>query len=521
MVQAITRYRSCPLWARVITHFGRMVNRPYLHAVREMSCTVLQYRGIGHFFCHSALFLFLLGAEIAHAQINPDDTFVEELHLTLQESIEIALEQNVTLLNSRLDREIGKLNYQEEEKTFDPKFSVNLNPSVNRSEGNVDLDAGITFKLPTGSTARVSLNANKNITANDSGTDTYSVTFIQPLLKGAGFVQGTDTLRLARQREITDILGFRDTIASVIDSVVRAYHSLIQSNMSVQISEGALERARKQSNVTKALIKAGRTAQLELTRSQSTITQSEIALLEAKNSRNTNSSRLSDLLNLPNDIRLVPKEGSFDELSEEDIGGLVDLEASTRQALDNSTALRTAVFRVENAEIGRLNAKNNLLPNLDFDTTVTRNDAVGKTTHTAKLTLSMPLIDPDRKSKFIGIERAENELVKARRNLEAQRESIRRKVRNSVYNVERRHQDIQLSREARELAEKNLAIEQAKFEQGLSSSFQVASSQDDLLRAQNAEINAVIAYRDAKLTLHQDMGITLDVWGIEVEEIAP
>ncbi len=472
-----------------------------------------------HLFCGSLVVVFMLGSGIAQAQMNPDETFIEEMHLTLEESIEIALKQNIELLNSRLDREISKLDFQENERIFDPKFSVNLKPSVNRSEDRVDLDSGIMFKLPTGTSAMVRLSADKNITAN--GADTYSVTFTQPLLKGAGFVQGTDQLRRARQNEITNILSFRDQIAAKVVEVIRAYYSLIQSNMRVEISEGALERARKQSAVTEALIKAGRRAELELTRSQSTVTQSELSLQDAKNSRNTSSSSLSRLLNLPNNIRLVPKEGFVEEMTDENISDLVDLETSTRQALDSSTSLRSATFRVENAEVDLLNTKNNQLPDLNFNTVISRDDNVGKTTHTANLTLSIPLVDPERNNKLIDIRRRENEVVKAKRSLENQRESIRRQVRDSVYNVERRYRDIELSREARELAEKNLTIEQAKFQQGLSSSFEVASSQDELLNAQNAEINSVIAYREARLSLQQTTGTILDVWGIEIEEIEP
>jgi len=502
-----------------IPDFRRRSDRSCFHAVPEMSSSVLQYGSISRFLCCSVLLLVLLEINVSQAQINPDDTFTEELHLTLQESIEIALKQNSGLLDSRLDREIDKLNLEEAEKKFEPKFSVGSSANTSRgSEENVGIDAGITFALPTGSGASISLNADKNITANNSGADSYSVRFTQPLLKGAGLVQGTDSLRLARQTETKNILGFRDRVASLIVQVIKSYYSLIQSNMQVQTNEGALERALKQSNVTQALIKAGRIAQLELTRSQSTIAQRELALLRAKNSRNASTLTLSNLLNLPNDIRLVPREDSLDELSDEEAGSLVDLEASTRQALDNRKDIRDAMFEVENAEVNLLITKNNLLPDLSLNTTVTRNDVAGKTSHSAGLRLSIPLNEPNRKSRLVS---AENRLFKARRNLDTNRESIRNEIRRLATNVELSYRVTQLSREARELAERNLSIEQAKFGQGLSSTFEVASSQDELLSAQNAEINDVIAFRNAKLDLHQAMGITLDVWGIEVEEVAP
>jgi len=502
---------------RIIAHIPGQVDSTVFRVLVTVSPMMRQFNTVNRFICRSVLLVLFLGVNVSLAQMNPDDTFTEELHLTLLESIEIALEQNRTLLDSRLNREEQKLRLEVDEKQFDPLFSVNSRASAGRdSEEAADIGAGISFKLPTGGS--VQLRADKNITANNSGANNASVTFTQPLLKGAGLLAGTDSLRKSRKQEILNILSFRDEVANLIASVIQSYHTLIQSNMQVQINEGALERARKQRDVTEALIQAGRIAPLEITRSESTIAQRELALLRAKNSRNTSSLTLSNLLNLPSHIRLIPKEDSLEELSDDDVSNIVDLDSNTRQALDNRREIRAAMFRIEDAEISLQLTENQLLPDLSLSATISRDNVSGRSDHRASLNLTIPLNEPDRKLRRVS---AKNELIKAKRNLANQRESISSEVRRAATDVELGFRVIQLSREARELAERNLTVELAKFGQGLSSTFEVASSQDELLSAQNSEIQDVIAYRNAKLSLHRAVGIILDVWGIEIEKIDP
>ena len=79
----------------------------------------------------------------------------------------------------------------------------------------------------------------------------------------------------------------------------------------------------------------------------------------------------------------------------------------------------------------------------------------------------------------------------------------------------------ELARGARALAERNLAVEEAKFGQGLSSTFEVASSEEELVRAEQAEADAIVSYLDALTRLDRTAGRTLDRWDVRLESAAP
>ena len=64
-------------------------------------------------------------------------------------------------------------------------------------------------------------------------------------------------------------------------------------------------------------------------------------------------------------------------------------------------------------------------------------------------------------------------------------------------------------------------MEEAKFGQGLSSTFEVAASEEELVRAEQAEADAILAYLDALTRLDRTAGRTLDRWGVRLEAVAP
>ena len=460
----------------------------------------------------------LLCSVVTELRASPDEKFTDERHLTLLEAVGILLQRNRQVLNLRLDREEQKFSLEVDEDQFGPKFSVNASTSARRDDvagdDTASIRGNITLKLPAGGNIVVS--TGKNITGKEFSDSEVSLT--QPLLKGAGMDVGRASLHRSRNREMVNALSLRQTVAGLVHSVIQSYRSLIQASMQLKNNEAALERARDQIKVTQALIRAGRVAKREITRTESTIAQREIALLRAVNSRDSASLALAGILNLPGSMRLVPDEVSHEGLYGEDSAGDIGLESRIDEALGNRPEIHKAMLEIKNAKIDLLLARNSLLPDLSLTASIIQDHETGESDQRTMLNLAIPLNDENMK---LGHVRAKNALIKAERELERLRESISIEVRQAVTEVEIGYRVVQLARQARELAEKNLAVEQAKFGQGLSSTFEVASSQDDLLAAQNEEIDRIITYRNARSKLHQALGTTLDVWGIEIETVVP
>ena len=93
------------------------------------------------------------------------------------------------------------------------------------------------------------------------------------------------------------------------------------------------------------------------------------------------------------------------------------------------------------------------------------------------------------------------------------------RVRQAIHDVDVGRRRIDLARKARRLAQETLEIERSKLRQGLSSTFHLGRFEDELVEAQNAEVDALIGYRNALTALDRTLGTTLQTWGIEVERI--
>jgi outer membrane protein TolC len=113
---------------------------------------------------------------------------------------------------------------------------------------------------------------------------------------------------------------------------------------------------------------------------------------------------------------------------------------------------------------------------------------------------------------------AELALEEGRVTLDDLRLSILTEVRRSARGVEAAAEAIDLAKKSTDLAERNLDAEQKRYENGLSTSFQVLEIQEDLTQARSREVSAVAAYRRALVAFYRAMGRLLDENGIQLED---
>lgn len=91
-------------------------------------------------------------------------------------------------------------------------------------------------------------------------------------------------------------------------------------------------------------------------------------------------------------------------------------------------------------------------------------------------------------------------------------------VSNAVIGIQQARVRYQASSKSRVLSQQLLDAEQKKFALGASTSFAVVQQQRDLTTAQSAETAALVAYSNARITLDQTVGLTLEQNHISVAE---
>lgn len=432
---------------------------------------------------------------------------IQYVELTLQEAIASALKFNRRLINQRLDREAQRIQLELEEDRWSPRYSISPSFANSPNSRSARFVSNINVAVPTGGTFGVSLDGPSADGNRAETLERISFTLSHPLLRGAGSEVATVPIRQARIAEESNVLNLRQAVADLVVQVEQGYRSLIQTYQRLEIAEGAMQRAKNQQNITKALIEAGRAARRELIRSEATLANRELSLARARNGLERQNYTFVNLVGLGANIRIRPT----DELQapEREVSRVPQL----KDVLSRRTDYRLAELALVRADISLMIAENNLLPSVALGLNADHRD--GEITG-PRLTLSTTIQLNDRRPKLAHLQ-ARNAKRKAEGDLAERRRSIEINLRQAVTSVEEGLWEIELATNARELAEENLAIERNKFDQGLSSAFQVSSLGDELVSAEQAEVNAVISYLNALTALDQATGLTLEQRGIQLD----
>ena len=432
------------------------------------------------------------------------------LRLTLEEALALALADSRAAISARLDREEQALSLEAAEERYDPRFDLGASTDAgSRGDESANLSLGPSLRVPTGGSFRLSWR--KPLAGGGNRRASTVLTFSQPLLEGFGTDIDTQPLRRARLQERVNLRAFRDTVAGIVRSVVSAYRGVLSAKRRLVITREALERARRQLEINRAMVEAGRMAPQDLIQTESEVTNREYSLNDAENRLETANATFINTLDLEEGVRI--------DLEEEP--PIRPEQPALDESLETAFARRTDWLRAEiGLELARMSlraAQNRLLPDLSLSASVSRGDA-DETDWSVRLNLAVPFPDnePER-----ALARARFGLRRAEMDLAERRQSIRIQVRRAVRTVAVALRQVDLARRARELAERKLEVERLKMQQGLSSAYQLGRFEDDLVSAQNRQLDARVGYREALEQLDSTLGTTLDRWGIRVEELGP
>jgi outer membrane protein TolC len=447
--------------------------------------------------------------------------------ITLPEAVFLGLRNNRDIRSEYLQRIADKFALKVAEDVFTPRVYLGGTALQSRTSGTVSntgsLTPTVTLATPTGASFTFGW-ANQQINTRGSpntASSQLTMQFIQPLLAGGGVDFATSSLRLARIAETGNKLKLKQTLISSISNIVLAYRASIQARQQLRIGQDALRRARDLLDVNRALLAAGRIAQVELVQSEASIAQQELQLSTAQNADEAARLALLTLLALPPTSRLV----AVDTLIATPV--TVDRAHALQVAHDTQPAYLTQRLSIESGQINLEVARNQRLWSVNLVGSSGQNGAGAniyqaipnlpstKTDYSIGLQVSIPLYDPTREQGEVnaGVALRQAELQTAQAD-----DALQQQVTDAVRNIDTARRQLDLAKRARELAESQEQIELLKLQVGRSSNFQVVSLQNDLQAAQSTELQSVITYQNALTQLDQVVGTTLDTWKIRLND---
>jgi HAE1 family hydrophobic/amphiphilic exporter-1 len=500
-------------------------------------------------------------AEAVTAETDQDVNDPRALRLSLDEAIRTSLENNLGIRLETYDFRMSGENLRGSYGIFDPLATGTIRQSSSQSPSISSFQAesteqtlfnfGLAGNLPTGANYDIRFDNDRTDQGggvqfvNPSYSSSLGASITQPLLRDFGMDITRRGITIARNNLGISREAFRVAIMDTAVSVEQAYLQLIYARRAVNVVKESLFLARDQARITQIRIDVGASAPLDILQPRVTIATSEEQLILAVANVRDAEDRLRQLLNL------APTEWDRPIVPTEDVSytpTTISLDAAVARAFELRPELRQLDLATENLRVQSLYARNQTLPVVDlflgYNTAGTAGrvydidpDTGRPTTEVLRSTSYFQGLEQIFRNDFpswnIGVNlavpifnvaaraearRSELDLERSHVSEEQLRQNIRVDVRNAARAVETAARSIQATRAAREAAEQNLEAERRRYENGMTTNFQVLEIQQQLSDARVRELQATVLYAQNLANYHRAVGDILDVRNITVDE---
>jgi len=487
------------------------------------------------------------------------------LALDLKTAREIALARNLDLRVGRYDLAVADAQVEGASALFDPKFSLGVHgdytksPAASQLEGadvqisrNTAFTLGLGGLLPTGGQLNLDFNTNRTETnsqfyfLNPSWFSRMTAGLTQPLLKNFGTLVSRSGIVTARTTRKQAAENLKLQVIEVLRQVDQSYWDFTAAQYALEVKRHSLELAEQLLDETRERIRVGTSAPIDRVQSEASVAARRQDVILAENALANAEDALKKVLGFETveewNLKIDTTESyEFKEIE-------ADLRSSIEEALGHRPEIIRQRLGLQLSELNIDLARNAMLPQLDlkatygfgglggtmsgmdpvtgenfkvrggFDDSFDQIVAFDYPQWVLGLNLTMPLGNTAARAD-LARRRFEKDRTEAQ--MSQLKQSITHEVRLAVRALHDGAASVEAAVASRKAAEENVEAEQTKFDNGLSTNFQVLQIQDDLATARLTEIQARLQYRRAIVGYLAATGRLLDEFHVTIADEGP
>jgi len=357
-------------------------------------------------------------------------------------------------------------------------------------------------------------------------TTNWKASVTQPLLRNLGRQTNTSRIVIARNTKAATDSQFRQVVINTLSDAEKAYWNLSFALMELETSKASLKLAQDFLEQNKIKVRVGTLAPIEITQAEAEVADREQAVIIATYAVATSEDALRQIVNVPRDSPIWSRPiRPSDAPTEAEVP--VDPEAAESAAAANRPDLEQARLEVMSRENDLAYRKNQRRWGLNFtgdyghdgfDESNYSNSVDDlrdrtKTSWNAQLSLGIPIGNRAAVSAYTQSEYA---LTQSRYRYQQVGQAALIEVRNAVRLVQTNLKRIRAAQVNVRLQKEKLSAEQKKFENGMSTSFQVLQFQTDLTTAVSRENGSIVDYNKSLVELERAKGTLLGARNIEM-----
>lgn len=489
----------------------------------------------------------------------------DQLSLTLEQAIEMALKNNNDIDISRNDVKISEFSVMGAKGVYDPLinsesyYESRTTPTASTIGGAVNgavtqrqflSNIGVSGFVPKfgGSYDLVFNNSrttttNRNATLNPQYPTSLVATFVQPLWRNRAVDNNRRLIAIAKKNQTLSDTSLKLKAIDVVSGVEQAYWNLAFSLRNLQVQIDTLKQSREQMESNRRLVDKGVLAPIEIVAADAQIANFEQAVYLAQETVTRAENTLKTLV-LP-DRTAAEWSRSLTPVSPVSlIIPKIGLEIAVTEAMTNRPEIEQLQTNEDINKIDLGYYKNQTKPQIDLVGSYTSAGLAGTPNPLASGAANLPpnliggygnslgnLLQQDYPTYRFGVQislpwgnrvakaNLGRTLVQADRlaNERAQTEQlIEAEVRNALQALRSAESRLTSATAARNAAEELSASEQRQFRAGTTTFYLVAQRQTELLAAKGRELQAQTDLNIAISTFHRALGKTLTVNNVTV-----
>ena len=424
--------------------------------------------------------------------------FAQGKQWTLQDCIDYAMENNITLLKSQLQKKTATEELKGAKAALLPTLSASTNQSLGYQPWK---DTGMSYV--TNGTVNTKVD-------KTSYNGSYSLSGQWTVWNGN---RNINTIKLDQLSEEQAELQSQETANSIQERIAQIFAQILYLDESVKVSEQTLETSKKNEERGQEMLEVGKMSKADLAQLSAQRANDEYAIVEAKSQLMNYKLQLKQLLEITDEEQF---DVAIPEISDAYImAEIPSLQSVYEQALMSRPEIERLQLSIKSSEVSVSIAKAGWLPsvNLTGGITTSTNSLSSngwgsqmKSNVNSSLGLGVTVPIYDGRSTKTSVNKAKINQLQAQLNLLDQQKTLYSDIQQFWLNAWTNQQKYQAAKSSVESAQQSYDLLSEQFRLGLKNIVELMSGKDKLLSAQQNQLQSkyLTLYNQQMLQFYQN-----------------
>ena len=416
---------------------------------------------------------------------------------TLQDCIDYAMENNITLKKSQLKKQSATEDLKGAKAALLPTVSASTNQSLGYQPWK---DTGMAYV--TNGTVNTKVD-------KTSYNGSYSLSGQWTVWNGG---RNTNTIKLDRLAEQEAELSSRETANSIQERIAQIFSQILYLDESVKVNEQMLETSKKNEERGQEMLNVGKMSKTDLAQLSAQRANDEYSIVEAKTQLMNYKLQMKQLLEITDETEF---EVAVPEIGDEMIlAAIPALQTVYEEALLSRPEIERSQLAVKGSEVSVSIAKAGWMPNVSVTGGVTTstnslsNNGWGsqfKSNVNTQLGLGVSMPIYDGRSTKTAVNKAKIQQLQARLDLQDLQKTLYSDIQGYWINAVNNQEKYKAAKSSVESAQQSYDLLSEQFRLGLKNIVELLAGKDNLLNAQQNQLQSkyLTLYNQQMLAFYQ------------------